>query len=511
MWKNDFARLWPFLCIAILTILLCLIVTSTYGPGISSDSVYYMSTAENLVKGQGFKAFNGNPMAIYAPLYPLILAGFRFLGVETVTAGRTVNAFALGVVIFLLGVAFLSEFRKRYLAVVACLAVLLLTPLLRVAGFVWSEIVFVLFAVLFVRRLSKFLYSPSMSGLVAVSVFAMLCFLQRYAGVTVFVTGFIVIAFFTKGVGLKKRISYLAVFCFISCLPELIWVMRNYSLTSTLLGPRSSSPYTLKEVLYFTSYIASLWFMPEKIPFMLRLAIILFFMLASTFYIRKGNGLDLKGYRMFMPSLFFVTVYLVFIVWFAAFSAVNRMSYRYLVPISPFVIYLFFVLFDMAFSKGSARPKVRALISASLFSILSLWVFYGALRTNAIVNDKLSQGGGGYNTAEFKRSKILTWLGDTKVEGRIYSNLIPDGIYFVTGKVSKWIPDKREILSNAKRGNFEAMVEKMGEDLKTQDSMIVWFNPYIDVDMPSITELRKTIPLKLSAVFPDGTVWKRPE
>ena len=58
-----------------LAILLILLSTSKFGPGISADSVAYMHAAKSLAEGKGFEYFGFNaPFIQWPPLFSSLLA-----------------------------------------------------------------------------------------------------------------------------------------------------------------------------------------------------------------------------------------------------------------------------------------------------------------------------------------------------------------------------------------------------------------------------------------------------
>ncbi len=76
-----------------------LVGTASYGPGMSSDSVFYLSCARNLVEGQGFMSHIG-VFTRWPPLFPLSLAFFGWLGIDVVDASRFFNAACYSLAIF---------------------------------------------------------------------------------------------------------------------------------------------------------------------------------------------------------------------------------------------------------------------------------------------------------------------------------------------------------------------------------------------------------------------------
>ena len=65
-----------------------LVRTATYGAAITEDSVYFFSTALNFLAGEGWRGFAGEPLTLWPPLFPLLLAAGGWVGIDPLEAGR---------------------------------------------------------------------------------------------------------------------------------------------------------------------------------------------------------------------------------------------------------------------------------------------------------------------------------------------------------------------------------------------------------------------------------------
>lgn len=77
------------------------------GVGIYVDTLYYVSSARNLLAGIGMGRVTGlgdfKPMTHYPPFYSLLLAFFRLFGLHELTTARWVSILAFGLIIILVG------------------------------------------------------------------------------------------------------------------------------------------------------------------------------------------------------------------------------------------------------------------------------------------------------------------------------------------------------------------------------------------------------------------------
>jgi hypothetical protein len=72
---------------------LALFATATHGSGLMADSVSYIATARNLKSHFTAVTYNGAPLLVHPPLYPLVLAGVSALtGFDALQVAPAINA-----------------------------------------------------------------------------------------------------------------------------------------------------------------------------------------------------------------------------------------------------------------------------------------------------------------------------------------------------------------------------------------------------------------------------------
>ncbi len=219
---------------------LVLLSTSRYGVGISSDSVAYISTARSLLSGNGYFLYDGSPFIGWPPLFPTVLAVLGLIGVELVEGVRFLNAFVFGLIIFTSGQLFLRQIGSKGLLICGTVSILLSVPILHVSTTAMSEPLFTLLAVLFVIYISQFLNEKRLSLLFLLSAIAALSCLQRYIGITIIMTGLVLIVTSMPKTPLLQRFKYAIVFGVISVTPLVIWFMRNHIVA--VLPPWKATP-----------------------------------------------------------------------------------------------------------------------------------------------------------------------------------------------------------------------------------------------------------------------------
>ena len=250
---------------------LVLLGTSPYGAGVSPDSTSYLATAESLLSGKGYVNHDGQPYTGWPPLFPTLLAGVGLLGIKPVVAARLLNALAMGAIVYTAAGLFARGIKSKVLLFLATLLAVFSLPLLSISVMAWTEPVFVLLIVLFLRQMAAFLREPTGSALVKGAVLAALCSLQRYTGVTAILTGAVVVLLPRLQDPLAARLKRLIGFACLACAPLAAWAVRNYALTSMLTGsPRIPSRYSLGENITCAADTLTRWFSPATVPLAIR-------------------------------------------------------------------------------------------------------------------------------------------------------------------------------------------------------------------------------------------------
>ena len=159
-----------------------LLRVSEWGPTAGPDSVLYVTAARNLLEGDGFTAY-GVPYQGAAPLFPLTLAGAGLLfGLDPLDAASWLNAAAFGLTAFATAAWVRSRTRSGFLAVWAGLACAFSVQLARIVSPAMTEALFVMFAVLSLYALDRWLDGRRTSLLLTAAACAALACAPRYLG-----------------------------------------------------------------------------------------------------------------------------------------------------------------------------------------------------------------------------------------------------------------------------------------------------------------------------------------
>ena len=161
---------------------LLVVVATRRAPHLSPDSMTYLSAAAHLRSGLALSDFTGEPLTVFPPLYPLMLApgGTSLLWV------RIVGALSVAAATLLMSVALRR--RVRPLAAVAgAVAFGASQGLVRVASAAWSEAPYAAISLGMIVVLGTTRMTPRVAALGG--MIAGLGFLTRYAGIGLAATG----------------------------------------------------------------------------------------------------------------------------------------------------------------------------------------------------------------------------------------------------------------------------------------------------------------------------------
>ena len=199
----------------------------TYGVAPQWDGVAYISTARNLLDGQGFIRFNDWTYLNQPPLYPLLLAALSFGVFDPFAVAGPLNAVLFGLTIFAAGCCLRRWVRNRLLLVWGCAAVALSLPLAAMAYEALSEPLFILCLTLSLLYSVRYFEQGRRSALLWAAAFAALALLTRYAGVTLIMLMAPLLALL-PGVAVGAKARRLGLYLAIALLPVAVWLLRNY-------------------------------------------------------------------------------------------------------------------------------------------------------------------------------------------------------------------------------------------------------------------------------------------
>ncbi len=482
------------------------LVATRFGILIARDSIVYISAARYLLEGKGLEIYGHEPMTLWAPFYPALLALFGWIfRTDPLNTVRVFQALIFGAIVFLAGRTTFRYFAgKPILAVMGTLATLISIPLFSISIVGYSEPLFILFLLLAFVTAEAWLIHPNWRHLLLFSAFISMAFLTRYIGAILVAWGAGLIFFFNRG-KLRQRIGQLAAFGVVTCVPTGLWMLRNYLLTRTLTGPRMASINTFGEILNLVSGNFLGWFIPRLFdnPFLILVSILAVAAVLALLMIRGNWNRISQRLREHDPQVvfplmwgFFIILYTAFLIITAVYSYVSIFEVRMWAP-----VFLPSIWIGLLFLQGASQSLQKNLpvkvINLLLLFILALGLVFPFISTTRQVFIS-SNAGESLDASPWKDSQIVQYLREHQSNCTIFSNG-PDVIYFLSGMDPYWVPRKYN--------GVEQVSSLEGKWPPAGKACIAWFNNlsgsgmFTPDELLSITRLEQTIHLQ------DGTIY----
>ena len=419
--------------------------TSKYGAGVAGDSIQYLSVADNLLKGRGFINFTGDPLILFPPLFPIIIAGLAWIfHVDVFIAGWIFNLLLWGLNIFLSGLVLMHVFRvsPRYFYL-SMLIIFFSSSALAMHASILSDPLFLTFTLLFFLAGENYIQKPAWQPWLAILVLALLAALLRFSGFAQIVAGCLIILIAHRR-NILKSLPLAALFGIISLLPIALWIyFHNFLPYHTWWGTNNSVGANVLVNLLQSLRKIGYWFIPyrtifgnEFIESVVVIVVILVFLLA----INKLQNWQAWAKEWLRPAQ--LSILVLTTVYFSS-SILNiqtldhkvLFSDRYFVIIMVPILALIFISFiHLVLPHFPARLPI---LKITLLIIFSIWLLYPLSKDYKYLQASLATGEDGYNqynNRAFQESPLLSRVKDLlekEPDARIYSN-VPPVVWFYT-------------------------------------------------------------------------------
>ncbi len=489
-WPNNRFVL-PAISLAVLGALLILLRGVTYGPGMGADSVGYVLAAKNFAAGNGFVLSEGVILTWWPPLFPILLSAGPFFGFDPVGWAGLLNATFFGMAVFIASRWLQRHLKEIFLVFWATLAILLSPPLTTQASRVMSDFTFILFTLISLIHIEKFLSSRSNPPLVCAAIFTGLACLTRYLGVTLVCTG-ILLLFFTRETLLAKT-KHIATYTLIAVIPTGVWLLRNTLLSEPIVGGREPSDLSLLDVSYRVTAVLASWVVPgfsssvmhPVLAGILVLAISAALICASLVVLRDP---EIEPDRKLAIVVFgtFAAIYVTFLVTASISVAFNPIGDRFL---SPIYIPLVFV---GALTVDRWLPSIRrrGVPVSDWCRWGSLWLVYLAVINTSNIHFAVHHGTDIYTSKRWHNLNLMRAIRQRLTglpANRVYSNN-RFATYIHTGLYSTHFPENRRSMSGG------VLHDMRRTSLIVGDVYLIWWHRPPHLSAPpdySITELEE--------------------
>lgn len=495
-----------------------ILINTPLGIGVANDSVFYLSSAENLLVGRGLSWPLGGdelkPLTHYPPLYPLTLAGLGLIGFDLVQGARLLAAVLFGTNIVLLG-WLVFRHSKSWPAAVAASVLAGVSPILiDIHLMAMTEPLFLFFLLATLALLAEYMKGASIGYLIVAGVTAGLTGITRYIGISVLVTGFLILILMGR-IGWRRRLVNACLFAGLGLTPLSIWYLRNFLLTGSTAN-RSLLYHPLKySNLQAGAYTASIWLLPPTVPFRIRVVVFLMvlFTLAGLLLwrgkrilqARTGNkATEVHNLWLVGSLIIFILVYGLLLFFSLTFiDASTRLNARILSPAYTVALLIIFIVFGLGWFE---LPRGRFVPQA----IAGLWVVLLAsysFRSVDILHTIRTEGSG-FTGRVWQTSETVAVVGELEPGGILYSTeALP--LYFLTGRPAYWVPEKFNPIQSRAVEDYQSKMAVMRTRLRNPNSALVLFNrSFVRAELPPVEEVIEGLLLRIETS--DGAIYIDP-
>ena len=431
---------WGIAVAAVLGTLLILLREINHGVALYGDGAGYLIRARRILAGPGWLVHLSGDQP---PFYPLLLALVGLPGFLLRHVAGVVNATVFGLTILFVGLYLRSRLQSRLLVAWATLATMLSIPLTVLAAQASTEPVTVLFLLLALIHVEKFLDRNTYVSLIWAAVYSALAGLTRYMGI--FVAPAIVLLLFRGGVPISEKTRQVAIYSFISLTPICLFLLRNYLLSGLLFWHSPDWPPHPQRMENLRSWPIALasWVLPVSdiwspetdiqriVGFAFSAPVLL--ITAGYLFLRLSPKSDARVESNSMTAFtYYSLVHIVLLI--AAMFLRNiepANASRYLAPVYvPLVIIVSLaadrLLKDFGMTKGGLHPAARKdwngnPVGIVLISSMFLWLCYPIVENARAAIVHINQGFG-YASERWRNSDVIRYLEDHPVDDPVYSN-----------------------------------------------------------------------------------------
>jgi len=454
-------------------------ISTPGGVSTSPDAWNYFAAARNLLAGEGFTRYNGEPFVLWPPLFPLLIAALLGLSdlvgqtLHLLDALRLAHLIAAAGTVMVAGMLLRRLLRSAWLAALATLAVALGYPLIYVASFAWSEPLFVLLCLGCLAALDRARQNPTARAVSIAALLAALASLQRYTGAVLIAVGGLWLLL-DQVASLRQRLRRAVVFTMAAAAPLALWLVYNQARAGTMTGERGPSTRPLYANLRAVYDLTLAWLTPEGLRPDDRLgSLIVVGLIGAALLIvivrQRGRALAALAALRWLPLALFGVFYAGFVVISASRVQFDPIDERLLAPLYVPVIGLTFVALDRLL--GRLRQHQRGRAVAWLGNALAmLWLFYpvGRLQDNLSTLQDISRAS--QATYEMWRySDLVRTVRAHPPAGQVLTNA-PLHLLVQTGVPVRAVPETLD--------GWEPLVR----EAKGQPLTVVWFDPIARCD-----------------------------
>lgn len=488
-----------FLCTsiaAITYIYLQLLNTTTWGAGLTSDSINYIKYAKSISKNHNFSALGNH----WPPFYSITLAICSFFGDNILHSAKLFQAILLVVNTVLFGSVIYAVTEKSKIATLVGILIITSSQMwLEIHGMVWSEPLFLFFALTGLFSLAAYLKNENNRLLLLLAAISIgLAVVTRYAGVSLVMTGCFCLILLAKE-SWAKRIINSILFFLVSISPLIIWMIISHSHGNS--GSTFSLHYNeipLKSFQKGTREILFWFLLPGIKPLLL---LIPFFGISTLWGISALlNRLKPKN-SMVEICLVFAIIYLAFILFSKSFVYADIPFDRRILAPAYYCIFLALILLAHRYFTFERLKLVGITLMIYLITI----AFFQLRVQNRYV--EFAKDGIDFANKSWVESDVIAWLNANKIDTVVYTNG-PGPLSLYTDVKSRMIPRHTSTSTREPNKNIIKDINAMVNDMIKREGYLIYFSTVTwRWYLPTEDKFVKALPLQLEYQGKDGNIY----
>lgn len=444
------------------------------------------------------RPFDGDVLVDFPVGYPLFLASIQFITrLDPFVYGLYLNGLLFGLLIYV-AQCLLRREGVPLLERLLCGACLVLSPaLFEVFGMLWSETVFIVLLGLFIAATAQYGKTHKRGALWAMGIIAALAGVTRYAGLTLVLTGGLLLLA-DRGPSFGKRFWNAFLFGAISISLLLVNLLRNWFISGVTTGDRKKNFLPLSTHLHrfgsvLTGWLPLLHHYPGLYTGFTCLFIAGITAAFAFFWVHRKEALSI-----YAVSTAFCVVYSLFILAISLLTEFEGLDTRLLSPLYfPALIGVLGWLHHLPERKPGQEPG-RKSVRWIPIALTLLLVGNVMLDTNYMIHPEIAYRNYiRYDIDSLKVSPTLRFINTHPLfpgnDVNLYSNA-PDLIYQFSTKRADYLPDLHS-------------KEDVRDFIDDKGAYLIWLDACLAYPKSYLNGLRQIAPLKLVASFPDGAIY----
>jgi hypothetical protein len=342
----------------------------------------------------------------------------------------------------------------------------------------------------------RYFRTHSIGTLLAIAVIAGLSCVTRYAGMSIIMTGGLLMFCDGRLAWGAKKIGHMFLFGAIAILFPALNVYRNYRVTDTFTGYREKAIRSLGVNIHDAGSVFCDWlpFFNQRYEWATVIALLFILGIAGIFVYRLVRKTNFFSYDTIGISYF--VVYVAFILFTASVSRFQQLDSRLLSPL--FIPWLWggTVWIPAVTARQATRPLKIA--SAAALTLAGCCFLYGECAAFQFNWEGIKYAGiPGYTEDTWQQSATMGYVkahrAELEAKGVIYSSST-DGLWFLANVPAELIP------------HLETQ-EDIDYMMRQDHFTVIWFDDSVNTDLIDVNYIRKHKQLVGELHFDDGAIY----